>query len=244
MDELDLAKLAVKKAAVRLHELLNKEILVNSSLGKDIKLQADKEAENIICNHISDHSSYLILSEELTDKIDYRTKDYIWIIDPLDGSLNYLRGIPFYCISVGLWKNGRPILGVIYDLISNRMYSGKIEGNAFCDNHKIFASIIIKKNEAIISTGFPVYSSFDTNSLTSFVNTIQEYKKVRLLGSAALSITLVATGSIDAYSENNIAIWDVAGALAILLAAGGSYKLTQGSDLNLVNVYATNGKLK
>ena len=244
MNDLQIATKAVKLAAERLNSLLGKKILVTSSINKDIKLQADKESENVIIQFLKNESNYAILSEELPEKIEYNTNNYIWIIDPLDGSLNFSRGIPFYCISIGLWKNGQPILGVIYDLVAKNIYWGEIKQGAFCNNESIHTSNVKNISDAVVSTGFPVYTDFEDSSLRSFIDKIQKFKKVRLFGSAALSITLVAAGAVDVYSEENIAIWDVAGALAILKASGGEFSISKGKSKNLVNVYATNGKIQ
>jgi len=245
MKNIDIALESVRRASGKLEEILKKEIIIQSQKNKDIKLEADKLAEEIIINTTSEFSSYKILSEENPEKVNYLIEgDFLWIVDPLDGSLNYSRGVPFYCISMSLWKNGVPVLGVVRDLVAKKNYYGELGSGAFCDGIKIFPSKIALKNQAIMSTGFPVYSDFSSENLIQFINTIQEYKKIRLLGSAAMSITLVAKGSIEAYAENNIAIWDVAGALAILKAAGGDFSITPGRGVNLVNVFASNGILR
>jgi len=124
-------------------------------------LEADKLAEEIIINTTSEFSSYKILSEENPEKVNYLIEgDFLWIVDPLDGSLNYSRGVPFYCISMSLWKNGVPVLGVVRDLVAKKNYYGELGSGAFCDGIKIFPSKIALKNQAIMSTGFPVCSLF------------------------------------------------------------------------------------
>jgi myo-inositol-1(or 4)-monophosphatase len=243
LSDLEIAKVAVKNAAAKLKKIEEDEIIIASENGKDIKLEADKISENVIISTLQRFSKYHILSEEGENFIDYSELNKVWIIDPLDGSLNFSRGIPLYCISVALWENGLPKLGVIFDLVRNQMFYGEIGKGAFCEGQAIYPSSINNRAKAVIATGFPVYRDYDSKALSKFINKIQEYKKVRLFGSAAMSILFVAQGIIDAYNEENIAIWDVAGALAILTAAGGKYQLKKGKENNLVHVFAANGKL-
>ncbi len=183
------------------------------------------------------------MSEEFGLVKSSNADGYCWIIDPLDGSLNYSRDIDIYAVSIGLWKNDEPVLGVVYDFLHERMYTGLVGTGAFLNGTPIAVSTIDKKKDSILTTGFPVYTSFDKSSLDGFVSNIQDYKKVRLFGSAAISFVHVAKGSTEAYMENNIAIWDVAAGLAIVMAAGGSKEVSTGKGPNYLNVFASNGLL-
>jgi len=241
--ELQIATYAAKKAGKLLRDGYNKPIKVNSSEKKDIKLQLDVDSEKIILDELRKNSHYDILSEEAGQVLSKDKEGYKWIIDPLDGSLNFSRSIFINCISIGLWKGNKPILGVIYDFIHDDLYTGIVDDFAKLNGHKISVSDITDKSNSIICTGFPVYTEFDTNNLSQFVSEIQSYKKVRLLGSASISLALVALGSVEAYKEDNIAIWDVAAGIPIVLAAGGKCEISEGRANNLLCVYATNGKV-
>ncbi len=132
---------------------------------------------------------------------------------------------------------------MFFDFLHDRLYTGVVEKKeAFCNGEAISVSNIMQKKDSIVVTGFPVYSSFDKETLYNFITDVQQYKKVRLFGSAAISLVHVAKGSAEAYKENNIAIWDVAAGLAIVLAAGGAATYTEGKGPGYLNVYATNGK--
>jgi len=216
---------------------------VRSDLGRDIKLQLDFDTEQFIIERLSRKSRFNILSEENGFVQFERNCAYTWIVDPIDGSLNFSRGIPFYCISIGLWESGRPVLGVVNDIVHDSLYYGSIGTQAFMDLQPICVSEVTEKSKAVVATGFPVYTSFEEQSIAEFTKKVREFKKVRLLGSAALSLILVAKGSIEAYMEDNIAIWDVAGAIPIVLAAGGKCEFSKGTERNLLNVRATNGKI-
>jgi len=223
-------------------EAKNAEVKINSSIDKDIKLEADVESEKLIVKYLSENSSYNILSEESGMVKSNSNNSFCWIVDPLDGSLNFSRDFEMYGVSIGLWENGKPVLGVIYDFNHDNMYTGIVGDGAYCNDKPIKVSGITEKKSSILATGFPVYSDFSKDNLLQFVSGIQAYKKVRLLGSAALSLVMVAKGSMEVYMENNIAIWDVAAGLAIVEAAGGTYNYSEGTGPNYLKVYASNGQ--
>ena len=238
-DLLDIAK----KAAIDAADLIkkSKNIIINKSKGKDIKLQSDLDSENIVIKILKENSGFDIISEEYGFLKGEFNSDLKWIIDPLDGSLNFSRNLPLCCISIALWKDNNPLLGVIFDFNSDLLYSGIVGEGAWCNQTPIKVSDINEKSNSIMCTGFPVYSSFDNESLSNFISNIQDYKKIRLLGSAALSLAFVANGSVEVYKENNIAIWDVAAGLAIVKAAGG--KIYFQFENNIGDVCADNSKI-
>jgi myo-inositol-1(or 4)-monophosphatase len=237
--DLQTAVYAAREAGQILLKNISSEIKINSSIDKDIKLEADVISERLIIDILKERTSYAILSEETG--LFNNVSEYRWIVDPLDGSLNYSRGIEIFAVSIGLWKNDTPLLGVVYDFLKDRTYYGIVGNKAYCNQQPLHVSNVFDKKDSVLTTGFPVYSSFDKTSLETFVVNLQDFKKVRLLGSAAVSLVHVAKGSVEAYMENNIAIWDVAAGLAIVLAAGGQISVTQGKGPHFLNVYASNG---
>lgn len=240
----ELVEIAVQ-AALEAGQYLKKhsgiDTQINKTEGKDIKLQSDLESEKILFEKLISTGIDILSEEAGFIKVNDVDNQLLWIVDPLDGSLNYSRDIPIYCISIGLWENDMPIAGVIYNLNTNEIYKGIVGLDATVNNQPIKVSAIKEISESIICTGFPVYTSFETNNLMSFVKIIQKFKKVRLLGSAAISMSLVAKGSVEVYSENNIAIWDVAAGIALVLAAGGKCEFSfNQNNHNLLDVYGTN----
>ena len=192
---------------------------IQSKFDKDIKLVADKQSEDTIFGILTKESRLPILSEErgMSREFVIDSDCLFWIVDPLDGSMNYYQNIPLACVSIALWKGNQPILGVIYDFYRNEIFS-RICGEQLGINGMIFERNKESKLEAdsIIATGFPSGRSYDSDSLLEFVKKVQKYKKVRLLGSAALSLAWVACGRIDVYSEEDIYLWDVAAGLALI----------------------------
>lgn len=216
--------------------------LIEKEDGHDIKLMADKESEQLIFDKL-EASAINILSEERG--VCKKNDDPLWwIVDPLDGSLNYQRHLPLCCISIALWKGDDPVFGVVYDFNRDRLYTGIVGEGAYLDGNRINVSYIEEKSKAIIATGFPVYMKFDDKVLSDFVRKLQDYKKVRLFGSAALSCMMVAQGSVEVYSESNIALWDVAAGIAIIMAAGGRciYTFTD-RERYLLDVFAANNEI-
>jgi myo-inositol-1(or 4)-monophosphatase len=219
---------------------------IEFNLARDVKIIADKQLEELIVSGLLEKANYPVLSEEsgVFDDIG-RDDGYIWIVDPLDGSMNFSRGIPINCISIALWKGMQSVLGVIYDFNRNEMFSGLVGQGAWLNGKPINVSNTKKKSSAILCTGFPVSSDFSSRTLLRFVENIMEYKKIRLLGSAALSLSYVACGRADVYMENGIKIWDVAAGIAIAKAAGGvaQYSCLDVGNNNILTVKVSNGYL-
>ncbi len=215
--ELQLAILAAKEAGKYLKN--EKDIYVNSCDGKDIKLSSDKASEKIIMN-ILEKSGISILSEEFGFE-DKASEDY-WIVDPLDGTINYYKNFrEMACVSIALWRGGRPVLGVVYRFVTDELFFGEEGYGAYLNGKEIKTSSIEKISDAIVATGFPVKRNYDTNSLTQFIGQVQHAKKIRMLGAAAIMSTFVACGKFDMYIEEEIMLWDVAAGVALVNAAGG-----------------------
>ena len=239
---LDIALGVVKEGASVFTKNISKYNQLEGNIGREVKIRADRELNDVLGEKLKERTSFNIISEE-DDNNNIRENDYNWILDPLDGSFNYLRGIPIYCISLGLWKGLEPVLGVIYDLTQNDIYHGILGDGSYKNNNQIKVSEVNNFSDAVLCTGFPVNFSYSKDKIIEFTNNIQRYKKIRLFGSAAMSLSLVASGIIDAYTEENIMVWDVAAGIAIVKAAGGNVEFSQGSVQNSFNVSVTNGSL-
>ena len=239
---LDIALSVVRKGESIFTKNISKYNKLEKNIGREVKIRADRELNKILVGELNKLTSFNIVSEEVNENIIHENK-YNWILDPLDGSLNYMRGIPMYCISLALWKGFEPVLGVIYDLTKDDIYHGIIGGGAFKNDMKIMVSKISSYSDAVLCTGFPVNFSYTENKIIEFADNVKKYKKIRLFGSAAISLSFLASGLVDAYSEKNIMIWDVAAGIVIVKAAGGNVEFSQGSVQNSLNVYAANGSL-
>ncbi|MDL2316423.1 hypothetical protein LJC59_05010 [Desulfovibrio sp. OttesenSCG-928-A18] len=225
--ELALAEVAVQAAAEHLHRLDALSVL--SLDGKDIKLSADKESEDILLERL-DPSGVPTLAEE--SGMSGRQDGLRWIVDPLDGTYNYFRGLrELSCVSVALWDNLQPLVGVVRCLGTMQTFSGNVTtGRACLNGVPISSSGQEDLAQACLATGFPVYQSYDDAFLLRQLRRVQAFKKIRMFGTAALMSAFVGAGYVDAYSEDSIKLWDIAGGIAVSLAAGGAMHLVPLED--------------
>lgn len=236
-----------KKAALLAGELLQKDDPNNRKVTKelihDVKIEADIQSEKLILDYLQKNSEFSILSEE-KGLINSVNEGHIWIVDPVDGSLNYSRSVPICCVSIGLWKGDTPILGVIYDFNRDELFSGIADQGAWLNDKPIEVSKNEKKQNSVICTGLPVKTDFSDDNINAFIDQVKNYRKVRLFGSAALSIAYVACGRVDAYHERDIMLWDVGGGIPIVSGAGGRIQLDKNSPPYCLNVHIDNGLTK
>lgn len=241
-EHLNLMAEVAKKAASMAQVTAYAEVI--NDLDRDVKVDADLRINEFVVNALCKHMSHPVLSEEGGTTETSRADGYYFIVDPLDGSLNYSRSIPICCISIAFWKGMEPLAGVVYDFTHDDLYSGAIGLGAYLNGNPIRGSQVMKKKDAILCTGFPVKTDFSEKALMSFIKDVQDFKKIRLLGSAAMSLVYVATGRADAYYEKAIALWDVAAGIAINIAAGGAVSFSHAKEINRLDVMASNNLLQ
>jgi myo-inositol-1(or 4)-monophosphatase len=197
---------------------------VVSATGKDIKLAADRWSERMVVKILQRSSDFPILSEEggAIDGIVAADGPF-WIVDPIDGSFNYFRGIPACCVSVALWSGGQPLVGVIYDFMRRELFAAVVGDGASLNGEAITVSAAGVRRQRVLFTGIPLGSTYTPARARRVVREWMAYKKVRMTGSAALALAYVACGRGDDYREDGIMFWDVAAGLAIVRAAGGTF---------------------
>ena len=240
--EIQTAKDAAKAAGKLLD--LNKKDLNQSiySSDTDIKLKADVEAENLIKSILSSRSNFPILAEE-SGKSKNELEETFWVVDPLDGTANYTRDIPLCCVSIALMHNMEPVIGVVYDFNNNNLYEGSFEGEAKLNESVIEVSDVNKPKEGILITGLPNNTDYSDSALLKMVTDFQEWRKVRMIGSAAIASCYIASAKADVYKEFGTYLWDVAAGAAIVNAAGGKAEITNFRDNYQVDVYFSNSKI-
>jgi myo-inositol-1(or 4)-monophosphatase len=208
---------------------------------REIKSELDNDIESTIINHLK-ASEIPILSEEcgLTN-VQPNTNQLLWIIDPLDGTLNFTRKIGPSAVSIALFKNGLPIVGVVGEFPSGYLYWGGPNIGAYKNSgFPLKVSIITNINHSIICTGLPSRYSPEARDYKILKKIFANFSKVRAIGSAAISLVNIAKGSAECYFEKEIMIWDVGAGLAIIEGAGGYYKMHEGSHTNSKIVVAAN----
>ena len=182
----------------------------------DLVTEFDKRSEEIIISAIQrEFPDHAILAEE--SGRNEITSEYQWVIDPLDGTTNFAHGIPIFSVTIGLFRNNSPILGITYDPLRNEMFSAESGHGATLNDHPIHVSSQTNLDQAIISTGFPY--DLRTNPRNNFAQFIQfqlRTQAVRHLASAALDCAWTAMGRLDGYWEFGVKPWDIgAGALLV-----------------------------
>ena len=240
--ELQRAASAARHAAALLTSAFAADAGVESRHGHDIKTRADVAAEDCIKEHLAG-SGIPVFAEESATGTTSNSAALRWLVDPLDGTMNFTRRFPICGVSIGLWDGDAPVLGAIYDLGQRTIYTGIVGQGAWCDGKPMHTSVVTEQSQAILATGFPTGRDYESAALGKFVGRIQTFKKIRMIGSAALSLARVAEGVFDAYYEEDIMIWDVAAGLALVAAAGGQIEVGPGARPHSVVCKATNGHL-
>lgn len=169
-----------------------------------------------------------------------------WIVDPLDGTTNFVHGFPFYCVSIGLEDAGRVVAGVVYDLVHDRLFRASRGGGAWLEERRLAVSTCTDLDRALMASGF-AYDRRERAALyLRFVQRMLERSQgFRRTGSAAMDLTLVALGQLDGFWEFNLKPWDVAAGWLLVEEAGGKVTDVGGGPLDLArpHVVATNGRI-
>ncbi|GHM99223.1 inositol monophosphatase [Cytophagales bacterium WSM2-2] len=157
--------------------------------------------------------------------------EYSWIIDPLDGTTNFLHGVPIFAISVALMKNDKPVLGIVYEVSHQECFHAIEGGKAYCNEKEIRISPISALDESLLATGFPYYHTEKKDQYLDIIKVFLERTHgIRRLGSAAIDLAYVACGRLEGFFEYDLKAWDVAGGAFILQQAGGKVSDFKGGD--------------
>lgn len=188
----------------------------------DLVSYVDKNAEKQLVRNISKllPDSGFITEEETVNTLG---KTYTWIIDPLDGTTNFIHGIPTYAISIALYEEDKPVIGIVYEINRGEMFFTFKGGAAYLNNKEIQVSKNDNLSQSLLATGFPYYQ-FDKQLqyMQLFTEMMQKCHGLRRIGSAAVDLAYVACGRFDAYFEYNLNAYDVAAGAYLVQQAGGS----------------------
>jgi myo-inositol-1(or 4)-monophosphatase len=205
-------------AEERTHFDLNK---VESKGLHDLVSYVDKTSERLIIEALSSllPESGFIAEEGTSNKQGDR---FNWVIDPLDGTTNFIQGVPVYAVSIGLLEGDESVLGVVYEICRDECFYAWKDGKAYLNGEEIRVSQTVEMHDALLATGFP-YSNFSQldNYMALLKWSMTETRGVRRLGSAATDLAYVACGRFDAFFEYDLKPWDVAAGAFIVQQAGG-----------------------
>ena len=241
--EIEIAIKAAKSAGKFLSQDKNNLNLKIKSNPKDTKLLADIKSEKLILDILNSESNYPVLAEE-TGKSSENLGEIFWVVDPLDGTANYNRNIPICCVSIGLVKNMKPLIGVIFDFNNDDIFIGdNINKLARLNNKDIKVSDIQNRSDGVLITGLPFNTDYSDNALKKLISDMQTWKKVRMIGSAAMASCYVASGKAELYKEKGIYLWDIMAGAAIVESAGGKAEINNINETFQVDVIFSNSKI-
>ncbi|MDM8175362.1 inositol monophosphatase family protein [Olivibacter sp. 47] len=187
----------------------------------DLVSYVDKGAEFIIVERLKDLLPEAgFISEEKT--IVKKGDVYNWIIDPLDGTTNFIHDIPAYCVSIALARNRQPIIGVVYEVTSKECYYAFEQGGAFLNDRRIKVSASTTLSDSLLATGFPFYKfEYQNQYINLLKHLMQQCRGIRRIGSAALDLAYAAAGRFDCFFEYNLNDYDMAAGVLLVKEAGG-----------------------
>ena len=214
------------RAARRAGSIINRAALdggvqVRSKQAKDYATQVDDAAEQAVIEVVRKaYPEHAVLAEE--SGRSGPDAEYVWIIDPIDGTTNFIHGFPQYCVSIGVQKKGTMAHAVVYDPTRNELFTASRGGGAFLNDRRIRVSKVVKLGEALVGTGFPFK---ELGRLDLYTRQLQAMMKtcsgVRRAGAAALDLAYVACGRLDAFWELGLSPWDMAAGSLLVTEAGG-----------------------
>lgn len=211
----------------------------------DLVSYVDKEAEKKLVEGLGQILPEAgFITEEGTAK--EAGEEYRWIIDPVDGTTNFIHSLPIFAISIALIQNNELVLGLVYEINRDECFYARKGGKAYCNGSEIKVSAVPKLSESLLATGFPYY---DFNMMQDYLKILDEFMKnshgLRRMGSAAVDLVYVAIGRFEAFYEYNLNAWDVAGGAFIVQQAGGQVTDFKGGDDFVFGreLIASNGKV-
>lgn len=229
---LNVAVMAARSGGNKLIRYMNRldKIKVEEKGRNDFVSEADRAAEDAVIEVILKHyPEHAIQAEESGTRGE---SDYVWIIDPLDGTTNFLHGFPVYCVSVAFAHKGRVEHGVVYDPLRQELFTASRGQGAQLDGRRIRVSGQANLERALLATGFPYRDSNEALEpyMSMLVKAINNTTGIRRAGSAALDLCYVAAGRLDAYWETGLMPWDLAAGALILRESGGIVSALDGGE--------------
>ena len=243
MTELDVALEAARAAAAILSTSKGPQV-VEYKGSIDLVTEVDRACESAVREVLTRHTPEIpILGEEEGGAWEAATR---WVIDPLDGTTNFVHGFPFYAVSVALEVEGKSRVGVVIDPVRHREFTASLGQGAHCNGDPIRVSRVDVLSQALVATGFPYDRVQNASTYVAVLQRVlQRAQGIRRAGAAALDLAMVACGSFDAYWESNLSPWDVAAGHLLVEEAGGVVSGHDGSEMGRrkPSPLATNGRL-
>ena len=233
---------AARAAGKVMHDNWHKPKRVNSAEAHDVKLELDVQCQALIEKILAAAFPQIpVLGEEgSTGDVN---AEYRWVIDPIDGTVNYFLGMPHACVSIALQHRAQTVVGVIYDPFTDEIWTTTTGQPTRLNGKIVRVSNRSKIEDSVIAMGFSKSADNLKKSLPHLIRISKRAKKVRIMGSAALELVYVASGRLDAYIERTINLWDVAAGSLLVENAGGEF-YTLPAPNGKLRMCADNGKLR
>lgn len=230
------AKSLIKEAAGKIRASFSNELIIETkSEANDLVTNIDKETEQFFINHIKhDFQDHLILGEEGFGDDITNLNGYVWILDPIDGTTNFIHQKKNFAISLGIFKDGVGILGYIYNVMDDDLISASLNEGAFFNDIRIPVIEETKVAQSIIgmNASWVVPNKYIEHE--GMVSLLQSARGTRSYGSAAIEISYVVTGRLDAYMSMRLAPWDIAGGMVIAKEVGAVVTTLSNEPINLL----------
>ncbi len=235
------AEEAARAAGQLLRASFHGPLRVNVAEAHDIKLAIDVETQDLITKQLLDQfPEHALYGEE--GIVGDQSSEYQWVVDPLDGTVNYFYGIPHFCVSIALRRSSEIIVGVIYDPIRDELWATQKGEKPKLNGQEFRVSERTDLAQSIISVGLSKTGETIAAGLPLLQQMVHRARKCRLLGSAALDMAYVACGRLDAYIEQGISLWDIAAGLILVETAGGKVDMRTRTDMkDKYSIIASNG---
>ena len=242
MTDLELATRAALEAGKLLRENFGVEAAVDEATHHDIKLALDKESQTLITKILLEQrpGDALYGEEGLAGNLDSERQ---WIVDPIDGTVNYYYAIPHFCVSIALRVAGEITVGVIHDPMVGETWTVERGGTPMLNGKPIQASKRDRLEESILFIGCGKDEEALKTGIERFRKASLRARKMRMMGSAALGMAYIASGRLDAYVESRISLWDIAAGKLLVEAAGGNVDLVSNGESDTWAIVATNGRI-
>lgn len=195
--------------------------IAKKSSGIDLVTEIDKKSEHAIVEFLQkNYPTHGILAEE--SGLTQQNSEYLWIVDPLDGTTNYAQGLPIFAISIALQHHGETVLGVVYAPVLGQMFTAVKGDGAYLNGQKLHVAEKTTLIESVLATGFPYdIAEHPHNNVQYFAELVVKARAVRRMGAAAYDLACVAAGKFDGYWELKLSPWDAAAGILLVQEAGG-----------------------
>lgn len=198
-----------------------------SDLVTEADLASQEAIRDVLLGAFPDHGFLAEENEQIASRLD----DYRWVVDPLDGTMNYVHGVPNFAVSIALEQRGEPIVGTVYDPVSRECFSAARGGGAWLNGKRLTASKTTNLARALVAVSFSAQVRREDREIDDFISVMLRAQGTRRMGSSAINLCYVAAGRFDGYWSTSTKIWDIAAGVLLVSEAGGVVTAFDGSPL-------------